>query len=85
VGCAPLGSLLVGWLGGVFGPRWALFSGGAICIVAVLVCAVVYARTQHVEMRFTDHLWGGRADDADNADYADELAGEAITADVRSR
>src|SRR5450432_936759 len=54
VGCAPLGSLLVGCLGGVFGPRWALFSGGAICTVAVLMCAAVYARTQHVDMRFAD-------------------------------
>jgi len=50
VGCAPLGSLLVGWLGGVLGPRWALFFGGLISAAAAVVCAILYARAQRIEL-----------------------------------
>ena len=79
VGCAPFGSLLVGWLGGVFDPRWALFAGGVICFVSVVGCALYYVRAQHLEIRVADHVWWPRTlDDG-------ELEDEALLADVRSR
>jgi MFS family permease len=79
VGCAPFGSLLVGWLGGVFDPRWALFAGGVICFVSVVGCALYYVRVQHLEIRVADHVWWPRS-------LADEeLEDEALLADVRSR
>jgi MFS family permease len=56
VGCAPFGSLLVGWLGGVLGPRWALGFDGGICVVAAIVCGAVYARSQHADVRLWDQL-----------------------------
>jgi MFS family permease len=79
VGCAPFGSLLVGWLGGGLGPRWALFVGGLICAVSVLGCALYYVRAQRLEIRVADHVWWPRT----LAD--DELEEEALLADVRAR
>jgi len=78
VGCAPLGSLLVGWLGGLFGPRWALFFGGGISLVAVLACAVYYSRVQQIKLR-AGYLWRQRVPGP--AEVADEM----LVADVRSR
>jgi MFS family permease len=79
VGCAPFGSLLVGWLGGVFDPRWALFAGGVICAVSVVGCALYYVRVQHLEIRVADHVWWPRNFDDE------ELEDEALLADVRAR
>jgi MFS family permease len=79
VGCAPFGSLLVGWLGGALGARWALLFSGSICVAAVLGCAVFYLRSQQVEVRFADHLWWPRGV------RDDELAEDALAADVGSR
>ena len=56
VGCAPFGSLLVGWLGSALGPRWALGFDGGICAVAALVCGLVYARSQHAGVRLWDRF-----------------------------
>jgi len=56
VGCAPFGSLLVGWLGSALGPRWALAFDGGICVVAAMVCGVVYARSQHEGVRLWDRF-----------------------------
>jgi MFS family permease len=79
VGCAPIGSLLVGWLGGALGPKWSLFFGGGISLSAALGCAVVYARSQQIDLRVADHLLPARWLDRD------ELVDEALAADVRSR
>jgi len=79
VGCAPFGSLLVGWLGGAFSPRWALLAGGLMCAVGVVGCALLYVRAQRLEIRIADHLWWPRT-------IADEeLEDEALLADVRAR
>jgi MFS family permease len=79
VGCAPFGSLLVGWLGGVFGPRWALFAGGLICAVAVTGCALFYARAQRVEIKVADHVWWPRTQ------AVEELEDKALLADAGAR
>jgi MFS family permease len=79
VGSAPFGSLLVGWVGGGLGPRWALFAGGLISFVSVVGCALYYVRAQRLEIRVADHVWWPRT----LAD--DELEDEALLADVRSR
>jgi MFS family permease len=79
VGSAPFGSLLVGWIGGGIGPRWALFAGGLICFVSVVGCALYYVRAQRLEIKVADHVWWPRT----LAD--DELEDEALLADVRSR
>lgn len=78
VGCAPLGSLLVGWLGGVVGPRWALMFGGGISLAAVLGCAVYFARRQQIELR-PEFLWQHRVP------VAQEMADEMLVADTRAR
>jgi len=56
IGCAPFGSLLVGWGGSALGPRWALAFDGGICVVAAIVCGVVYARSQHAGVRLWDRF-----------------------------
>ena len=76
VGCAPFGSLLVGWLGGIFGPRWALGGSGLICVAGVLGCALYYARANQVELRFAGH-W--------SSSYSDVLAEESLAADAQAR
>lgn len=55
-GGAPLGSLLVGWIGGAVGPRWSLIFGGLISLAATAGCAVVYSRTQNVEWRLASRM-----------------------------
>jgi MFS family permease len=55
-GGAPLGSLVVGWIGGAFGPRPALIFGGVVSALAAVGCAAVYIRTQHVELRLRERL-----------------------------
>jgi MFS family permease len=84
VGCAPFGSLLVGWLGGVFGPRWALFAGGLICAVSVAGCALFYMRAQRLEIRVADRLRWPRLL-ADNELEDDELEDDALLADLQAR
>lgn len=79
IGCAPLGSLLVGWLGGQLGPQWSLFFGGAISLVASIGCAVYYARSRRIAIRVTDQLRWPRLISRD------EIVDEALTADVRAR
>ena len=83
VGCAPLGSLLVGWLGGTLGPRAALFFGGAVCAVGALGCAALYARAERMELHFAEGLWRIRI--VPRAELAHEQAEEALVADVRAR
>src|SRR5665213_592952 len=84
VGCAPIGSLLVGWLGGALGPQWALFFSGTICTVSVLGCAFYYARRNRVAITVADHVWWPRAA-LEQASSGEELADAAMTADARSR
>jgi MFS family permease len=78
IGCAPLGSLLVGWLGGILGPRWALFFGGGISLAAVLASALFYARSQQIDLR-DEQLWRLRT--VSTA----EATGEMLVANVRAR
>jgi MFS family permease len=79
VGCAPIGSLLVGWLGGAFGPKWSLFFGGTISLAAALGCAAFYLRSQQLQLRFAEQLWRPRV--LTRA----AIVEEALAADVRSR
>ncbi len=79
VGCAPLGSLLVGWLGGQVGPQWSLFFGGAISLGACVGAAVYYARAQRLALRIPAQ-WGWP-----RLTSRDEIVEEALAADVRSR
>ncbi len=83
LGCAPLGSLFVGWLGGTLGPRAALFFGGAISVVGALACAAMYARSERVELRFNEHLWRIRV--VPREELAREQAEGALVADVQAR
>jgi MFS family permease len=79
IGCAPLGSLLVGWLGDQVGPQWSLFFGGIISLGAALGCAMYYGRSQRLAIRMSDQLWWPRLISRD------ELVEEALAADVRAR
>jgi MFS family permease len=82
VGCAPLGSLLVGWLGGALDPKLALLFSGTICTVAVLGCAFFYVRANRVAIRVADHVWWPRGE---LESLSEELSDEALTADVGAR
>jgi MFS family permease len=79
IGCAPLGSLLVGWLGGQVGPQWSLFVGGVISLAAAVGSALYYVRSQRLEIRMTEQLRWPRLI------TRDEIVEEALTADVRAR
>jgi hypothetical protein len=48
--------LLVGWIGGILGPRPALLFGGGVSALAAIVCAAVYVRTQHVDLKIWERL-----------------------------
>ena len=43
MGGTPVGAPLIGWMAGVFGPRWGLIGGGLICLLAALGIAAVLA------------------------------------------
>ena len=79
VGCAPIGSLMVGWLGDQVGPQWSLFFGGMISLAAALGSAVYYLRSQRLEIRMSEQLRWPRLISRD------EIVEEAMTADVRGR
>jgi MFS family permease len=79
VGCAPIGSLLVGWLGDQVGPQWSLFSGGMISLAAAVGSALYYLRSQRLEIRMSEQLRWPRLISRD------EIVEEAMTADVRGR
>ena len=79
VGCAPVGSLLVGSLGDQVGPQWSLFVGGTISLAAVLGSALYYLRSQRLEIRMSEQLRWPRLISRD------EIVDEALTADVRGR
>jgi MFS family permease len=55
-GGAPIGSLLVGWIGGILGPRPALLFGGGVSALAAIVCGAVYVHTQHVDLGIWERL-----------------------------
>ena len=44
MGGTPFGAPLIGWLAGVFGPRWGMVGGGLICLATALVVGAVLAR-----------------------------------------
>jgi MFS family permease len=44
MGGTPVGAPLVGWLAGVFGPRWGMIGGGVVCLFAVAGLAAWVAR-----------------------------------------
>ncbi|WP_253660557.1 MFS transporter [Williamsia maris] len=48
LGGTPLGSPLLGWLAGVYGPRSSLLIGGAVSAVAGVVCVALLMRAHHL-------------------------------------
>jgi len=44
MGGTPFGSPLIGWVGELLGPRWAIAVGGLASIVGTLLCVAVFAR-----------------------------------------
>jgi MFS family permease len=44
MGGTPFGAPIVGWVAEVFGPRWGMLGGGAICLLATLSLAGFIAR-----------------------------------------
>jgi MFS family permease len=44
LGATPIGAPIVGWVAQLFGPRWAMLGGGAICLVATLLVAGYLSR-----------------------------------------
>jgi MFS family permease len=45
MGGTPFGAPVIGWVAEVFGPRWGMIGGGAICAVAGVAGALVFARS----------------------------------------
>ena len=96
VGSAPLGSMFVGWLGGVAGPRSALLGGGVLSGFVALACAIYDARAQRVEVTFDEpgrpHVVASAAHGPAASSAAarlrfrgGELAEEALVADTSVR
>ncbi len=79
IGCAPIGSLLVGWLGNQVGPQWSLFCGGVISLAAVAGSALYYVRSQRWSIRISEPLGWPRLISRE------EIVDQALTADVRGR
>ncbi|HEX8768726.1 MAG TPA: MFS transporter [Jatrophihabitans sp.] len=48
MGGTPVGAPIVGWVAELFGPRWGMFGGGLICLVATLVVAGYLSRHRNV-------------------------------------
>ncbi len=48
LGGTPLGSPLLGWLAGVYGPRSSLLIGGVVSAVAGIVCVALLMRAHHL-------------------------------------
>jgi MFS family permease len=48
MGGTPVGAPIVGWVAGLFGPRWAMLGGGLICLLATMVLAGYLSRHRHV-------------------------------------
>lgn len=48
MGGTPLGAPLIGWLAGVFGPRWGMVGGGVICLITASVIGVVLSRRRGI-------------------------------------
>ncbi|MBJ7288021.1 MFS transporter [Williamsia sp.] len=48
LGGTPLGSPLLGWLAGVYGPRSSLLIGGVVSAVAGVVCVALLMRAHHL-------------------------------------
>jgi MFS family permease len=48
LGGAPLGAPAVGWIAGVFGPRWSLIGGGLIGVITTVVLALVVAHRRQL-------------------------------------
>lgn len=44
MGGTPFGAPIIGWVAGVFGPRWGLIGGGLICLLAALGLGALIAR-----------------------------------------
>jgi MFS family permease len=55
-GSTPVGAPIIGWIGGEFGARWAVFVGGGAAIAAVAVSAVVLSRQPHINVIFQSQL-----------------------------
>jgi len=52
-GVTPLGSLLIGWIGERYGPRWTLLLGGIVVAIACVIAAIWAARNWHVHFEAT--------------------------------
>lgn len=54
MGGTPLGSPIVGWIGGVLGARWSILVGGLVAIATSLVAAawIIHDRQLRVRVRF---------------------------------
>jgi MFS family permease len=48
MGGTPLGAPVIGWIAENYGAPWGLILGGAVCVVAGLVAAVLLARGREV-------------------------------------
>ncbi len=53
VGGTPIGSPLLGWVTDTFGPRAGMLTGGAICVLATAVVALVLARIAGLRVRIS--------------------------------
>jgi MFS family permease len=51
MGGTPLGAPVIGWIAQVLGPRWSLWVGGGITIVATIVITLVMARRNGFTLR----------------------------------
>ena len=55
LGATPIGSPLVGWIGEVYGPRWAIGVGAIASLLVASGAAIWAVRHWHIEVRYHVH------------------------------
>ena len=55
MGGTPLGAPIVGWLSEVLGPRWGMFGGGLVCLLATVVIGLWVAHSRRIGLAQLRH------------------------------
>jgi hypothetical protein len=50
MGGTPIGAPLLGWVGGVMGPRWTLIGGGTLTALGVLASVAFVMHREHLKV-----------------------------------
>jgi MFS family permease len=80
MGGTPVGAPVIGWIAQLFGPRWSLWAGGGITIVATIAITLAMARRNGFEVRPRLRPVPGVAVQSLRPDEPDEPGATAVAA-----